>query len=111
MNRVAPRQAPGPRGIPLLGNYLALGRKGQIPFCQDAWREFGDLVRFRIGPVVMHIVVHPDHVRQVLAQKRENYHKGPGYDKTRILLGQGLLTSGGELWLRQRCLMQPSFGE
>ena len=109
MNHFAPRSAPGPRGIPLLGSYLELQRKGQIPFYLDAWREFGDLVRFRIGPVVMHIVVHPDHVRQVLAQNRENYEKGPGYDKTRILLGQGLLTSEGELWLRQRRLMQPSF--
>lgn len=101
--------APGPQGNLLLGSYFDLQRKGQIQFALDSWREFGDLVRYRLGPIIIHSVVAPDQVRHILTAGRENYCKGPGYDKTRILLGQGLLTSEGELWLRQRRLMQPPF--
>ncbi|HLL82298.1 MAG TPA: cytochrome P450 [Longimicrobium sp.] len=103
------RLAPGPRGNLLLGSMGAIHRRGQVGFFHDCWREYGDLFQFRIGPARAHVVAHPDNLRKVLATNRQNYEKGLGYKKTRDLLGLGLLTSEGELWQRQRRLMQPPF--
>ena len=101
--------APGPRGDWLLGSYRALQHKGQVRFYLDGWRAYGDVVRFRLGPLVGHIVAHPDHVQHVLVRNQQNYCKGLGYERTKILLGQGLLTNEGAPWQRQRRLMQPPF--
>jgi cytochrome P450 len=47
-------------------------------------------------------VIHaPDDVRRVLVTNRANYVKGAGFDRVRILLGHGLITSDGELWARR----------
>jgi cytochrome P450 len=56
------------------------------------------------------LVIHaPEDVRRVLVTNRRNYVKGPGFDRVRILLGDGLITSDGDLWARQRAMMQPMF--
>lgn len=101
--------APGPPGLPLLGSVVALHRMGQVPFYTENWRSYGDVVRFRLGPFVAHILAHPDHIHQVLATNAANYTKGPSYDKVKHFLGSGLLTSEGAPWRRQRRLMQPAF--
>jgi cytochrome P450 len=108
-NKRPRRVAPGPHGDPFLGSFRELQRLGQVRFYLNNWRAWGDLVRFRIGPLVAHIVIHPDAVQRVLAENQQNYGRGLGYAKTRGLLGLGLLTSEGEVWRRQRRLMQPLF--
>jgi len=45
----------------------------------------------------------------VLVSNHRNYTKGVGLDRVRILLGKGIMTSEGELWKRQRYMMQPYF--
>ena len=56
------------------------------------------------------LVIHdPDDIRHVLLANRSNYVKGVGMDRVRVLLGNGLIVSDGELWARQRRLMQPAF--
>jgi enediyne biosynthesis protein E7 len=56
------------------------------------------------------LMIHAaEDVRRVLATNRGNYVKGLGFDRVRILLGDGLITSDGELWARQRAMMQPMF--
>ena len=55
-------------------------------------------------------VIHgPDDVKRVLVGNHRNYTKGLGLDRVKILLGKGLMTSEGELWKRQRYMMQPLF--
>lgn len=55
-------------------------------------------------------VIHAaEDVRRVLVTNRRNYVKGVGFDRVRILLGDGLITSDGELWARQRAMLQPMF--
>ncbi|MBI3967523.1 MAG: cytochrome P450 [Chloroflexi bacterium] len=75
------------------------------------WRDHGDVVRFRLGgPLVAHLVVRPDGVKQVLQDRHASYRKVPFYnDKMKGLVGEGLLTSEGDFWLRQRRLAQPAF--
>jgi cytochrome P450 len=72
-------------------------------------RRFGDIVRFRMGPRVYHLVNHPDYIGHVLRDRQQNYQKGIGLMQAKAILGNGLLTSDGDLWLHQRRLMQPAF--
>jgi len=103
------RTAPGPRGAPFVGNALQLLRAGQLRFNVENWHRYGDVVRLHLGPFVVHMVAHPDHIRHVLIENRQNYGRGRGYQVLRLLTGQGLLTSEGAVWQRQRRLMQPPF--
>ncbi len=56
-----------------------------------------------------YVVNHPDDVKRVLVANHRNYTKGIGLDRVKILLGNGIMTSEGELWRRQRYMMQPLF--
>src|SRR5579862_1498291 len=56
-----------------------------------------------------YVIHHPDDVKRVLVGNHRNYTKGLGLDRVRILLGKGIMTSEGELWKRQRYMMQPLF--
>lgn len=100
--------APGPRGHVLLGNLLDV-RRDRLKFLMDVTREFGDVVRFRMGHKIFHLINHPDGIKHVLQDNYQNYHKGIGLAHAKSLLGEGLLTSEGEFWLRQRRLMEPIF--
>jgi enediyne biosynthesis protein E7 len=52
---------------------------------------------------------HPDDVRRILITNHRNYAKGVGFDRIKILLGNGIIVSEGEFWKRQRRMMQPTF--
>ncbi len=70
----------------------------------------GDVVRFRLGPMVLHLVAHPDGIRHVLQERAEQYDKETrSSSKIRGMTGLGLLTASGALWHRQRRLVQPGF--
>src|SRR4030088_411636 len=56
-----------------------------------------------------YVIHHPDDVKRVLVSNHRNYTKGVGLDRVKILLGKGLMTSEGDLWKRQRYMMQPFF--
>jgi cytochrome P450 len=100
---------PGPRGVPVLGSLLAVRRDPTGVFLNAA-RRFGDVVYFKIGPRRGYLISNPQDVRHVLLDNARNYHKSPLYQKLRMfLLGDGLLTSEGEFWLRQRRIAQPAF--
>ena len=103
------RKAPGPRGSILFGNLPGLQRKGFLPFFMESWRQYGDLVRIQMGPIVQHMILRPEHIQHVLVKNPQNYHKGLTHDKLRIALGNGLVTSEGPLWQRQRRLMAPTY--
>ncbi len=75
-----------------------------------AQREVGDLARLRFGPFWFHLLSDPAEVYSVLVEKHKHYSKRtPGYNMLSQVLGQGLLTSEGELWRRQRRVAQPAF--
>ncbi len=101
----AGRSVPGPRG-PLSG--LPLIRK-PIPFIEKLFREYGDVVSARFLNFPVYIVAHPEGVKHVLQENHRNYTKSRDYVILARLLGQGLVTSEGSIWLAQRRLMQPMF--
>ena len=100
---------PGPKGIPFLGNALQLGRKDILDTYLDMYRQYGDIVYLKLGPMDGYVFFNPDHVHHVLVKNQKNYIKGIGYDGFRLLVGQGLVTSDGDLWRQQRRLMGPYF--
>jgi len=76
----------------------------------EGWaRQFGDIFRWRTLNFLVVFVNHPDLVEKVLVSESRNYRKGRGLQANRELFGNGLLTSEGDSWLRQRRLMQPAF--
>jgi cytochrome P450 len=103
------RVAPGPRGGLLFGS-LGSFRRDPIAFFLASQKEHGDVVRLRLGSVTAHLVCHPRGVRHVLQTHHLNYSKNTrGIDKLRGILGNGLLTSDGAFWRRQRLIAQPAF--
>lgn len=98
---------PGPRGWPLVGSLFDLARD-PLAFVTSAARTHGDVLHYRMGRTSTFLVSHPDAIQEVLVDARElPVHKVTGgMDR---LLGQGLLTSEGDLWKRQRKLAAPSF--
>ncbi len=72
-------------------------------------RDYGDVAMFRLGPVRLALLNHPDLVREVLVTHDDWFHKGRGVEQLKRILGQGLLTSEGDLHKRQRRLIQPIF--
>src|SRR5438309_7740319 len=109
LDRSARSPAPGPRGHPLLGS-LPRARRDPIALFMDSFRDYGEVVRFRLGPMVAHLISSPAGVNHVLAENNKNYGKQTrGYDALRYVLGNGLLTSEGEFWKRQRRIAQPAF--
>ncbi|SFB25354.1 Cytochrome P450 [Amycolatopsis marina] len=70
---------------------------------------YGDVARIAIGPKALYLVNGPDAAKHVLADNHANYHKGIGLVEAKKVIGDGLLTSEGELWRRQRALIQPAF--
>jgi cytochrome P450 len=84
-------------------------RRNPTGVFMDAARRFGDVAYLKIGPRRGYLVTNPADVRHVLQDNARNYHKSPLYEKLRISIGNGLLTSEDDWWLRQRRIAQPAF--
>lgn len=80
-----------------------------INFLQRLWEQYGDAVHFRIGRQDLFFFEHPDLVRDVLVTHDRSFRKGLALQRTKIVLGEGLLTSEGDLHKRQRRLIHPAF--
>ena len=97
---------PGPtEGFDLGGSDESLTR------LQDYFARFGDVYRI-FAPargVFNYVINHPEDIKRVLLTNHRNYTKGEGMDRVKILLGNGIMTSEGAFWRRQRRMMQPSF--
>jgi len=84
-------------------------RRDPLTFLTRAARKYGDIVGLRFLNVRTYLVVHPEQIEDVLVTSARKFIKGRALRANKHLFGEGLLTSEGELWLRQRRLMQPSF--
>jgi cytochrome P450 len=80
-----------------------------LGFYTHCAETYGDIVPFRLGFHRLCLVNHPDYIEQVITDSK-SYAKRTYVLKLLVpVLGNGLLTSEGDFWLRQRRLMQPAF--
>ncbi|WP_052488885.1 cytochrome P450 [Streptomyces sp. 150FB] len=100
--------APEARSLPVLGSVLDF-RKDILEAMRQGWRDHGDLVRYRLGPVVVHGVSSPELAGEVLTDSATYGKLGPD-NPLRLILGEGLLTGDDhESWMRNRRMMQPIY--
>lgn len=107
-SRPATRAWPGPRGQGPLGS-LREAWADPIGLLEGGVRTHGDLVRFRFAWLRYHLVADLDAVHRVVVENAKGYKKSRNYEGLRVLLGDGLLTSEGDTWRKNRRLAQPAF--
>ena len=71
--------------------------------------RYGDIFRASIHGVEAYVVTAPEYVDHVLKRNWQNYPKGQAIKRIALLLGNGLMVSKGEFWVRQRRMIQPAF--
>lgn len=81
----------------------------KLGFLTRCARDGGDVVRLRFGPYRFLLLSNPKHIGEVLMTRAEHFHKSVGLKRTRILLGDGLLTSEGQDHNRRSRIAQPAF--
>ena len=101
--------APGPRPLFPLQNFIAFRRK-PLSFLTNLAKTYGDVAHFAMpGGRHFFFINHPEHIRDLLVTSNRKFQKSVILQRTKRVLGEGLLTSEGELHLRQRRLSQPAF--
>ncbi len=101
---------PGPRGLDNARFVLATTRDFMKPLCAMA-AEYGEVSSTHARGRQIIAISGSEAARHVLITNQDNYEKGIEYELLRIVLGDGLLTSEGEVWRRQRKLVQPMFAK
>jgi len=101
--------APGPKGSTILGVMAEFTRDtlGFIERCRD----YGDVVSMRFLYLTTYFLFHPDDIENVISTNSKNFIKSRNQRSPLFqrLVGNGLLTSEGEVWKQQRRLAQPAF--
>src|SRR6267142_903219 len=100
---------PGPK-LSLMASLLYRpGRGKPHEFFTDVARRYGDIASYHIAGEQLFLVNDPQLIKDILVTHHKNFTKSRGLERTKRLLGNGLLTSEGAVHLRQRRLMQPAF--
>lgn len=99
---------PGPFSWSPLGDFIPL-RRDPLGYLFRLRQQFGDLARFRLLNRSAYLFAHPDYVRDLLLQPAGYTMKSMALQRSKPLLGEGLLTSEPPLHTRQRRLIQPAF--
>jgi cytochrome P450 len=99
---------PGPHSYSPLGIFPQLRRDPLRYLNAAAWR-YGEMVSLPLGVRRAYLLAHPAHIQHVLQDQPDHYRKGVSVGRIKPLFGEGLTTSEGVLWRRQRQLMQPLF--
>jgi cytochrome P450 len=99
---------PGPSPGSRSGSFKNYSRD-PLAFLPTLAREYGDIVTMRFYKFRVYYVNHPDYIEEVLVNQARKFIKGRILRANKGLFGNGLLTSEGDFWLRQRRLAQPAF--
>lgn len=99
------RRPPGPAKPVSLGVDPAT-----LDILQLACNEFGNIVAFtKPNGRIAYFINDPAEIRRMLVRQHANYVKGPGFERVKMLLGNGLIVSDGDVWRRSRTMIQPAF--
>jgi cytochrome P450 len=95
-------------GFPLLGNLPEFARDS-LKFITRLQQEHGDVAGFSLMGNKGVLVSNPQDIETVLLETGKRYGKGDPSYALKTILGNGLVTSEGEFWKRQRKLVAPAF--
>src|SRR5215475_7685608 len=84
-------------------------RRDPLGFFAQLARDYGDVSSLQLLNFRTLFINHPDLIEDVLVNKARYFEKGRVMKANMRLFGEGLLTSEGDFWLRQRRLAQPAF--
>ena len=91
------------------GRHFLKFRRDPLTFFTSLARTYGDVARFTFGSQPVYLISHPDLIEDVLVTSAKKFMKGIALQRAKRLLGEGLLTSEGQMHLRQRRTIQPLF--
>ncbi|HSY47596.1 MAG TPA: cytochrome P450 [Thermoanaerobaculia bacterium] len=103
-----PTLPPGPKSI-IPFRYLRTLQRDPIPFFSRVASDYGDAAQFFVGPQQIFLFNHPELIRELLVTQHRAFHKSRVLQRSKVIFGEGLLTSEEELHKRQRRLVQPAF--
>ena len=104
-----PATAPGPAGPEMLREFGRI-RSDALGFLEGMARRYGPVVQFPIPSPPSYLVSDPEAVRRVLVTRARHYDKDTvQFRSLSLVTGEGLLTTSGEVWRRQRRMVQPAF--
>jgi len=101
---------PGPKGSLIMGVMREFNRD-TLGFIERLHREYGDVVRSRFLYVHAYFLYNPADIEALLTTNAKSFRKAQSLRSPffRRLVGNGLVTSEGDFWRRQRRLAQPAF--
>jgi cytochrome P450 len=105
---LSPARRLAPPAHPLWGHAPAFNRD-QLGYLSFLAREYGDVVPLRFTPFRAIFINAPNLIDEVLVVRNRDYRKSLAFRRAGAMLGNGLVLSEGDFWLRQRRLMQPAF--
>ncbi len=108
MSKVIPDKLPPGPPASRAGSFKNYSRD-PLSFLTAISREYGDIVTMSFYRFRVYYVSHPDYIEEVLVNQARKFIKGRILRANKGLFGNGLLTSEGDFWLRQRRLAQPAF--
>ena len=101
---------PSPRQLPWFGNTFPFIRKNRLEWISGLSAKYGRFLRLKFADRQIVLVQDPEWIRYILQTHYKDFTKeGRALDQSRRVLGNGLFTSAGEFWRKQRKLMQPAF--
>jgi len=99
---------PGPEGDGKLG-CLPEMRANPMEFLEQVALEYGGIARVNMGSYYSYLVSEPKLIKEVLVDHYDKYKKNTRYKQVRMVIGEGMLLSEGDIWKHQRSHAQPKF--
>lgn len=90
------------------GNTLSI-LKNPVEFLGNLVKSYGPAVSTNFTGKKYFVLQHPKYIKHVLLDNHKGYSKTGATKILRLFLGEGLVTTNGELWLKKRRLIQPAF--
>jgi cytochrome P450 len=85
------------------------GSMDLLNWMEASRQQHGDIFRTTLYGGMDYVICNPEYVEHVLLRKYQIYRKGAAIKRIEMLLGNGLISSEGALWKRQRRMIQPTF--
>ena len=108
MSTLSIKQIPLDRGHPITG-HLKEFINDRFTMQMRMMKQMGPIYSFNVGRYHVTYLSKPEYIRHILQENYKNYKKNVFYDELKIILGQGLVTSEGDFWRKQRKMIQPAF--